>query len=194
MGHTIKRVGIDLDQTVADFLAAAIPIMEETYGLKPDPTVRSKYLREVFGFSSDSGPVNWKKYLYEERNIFRHLPKLENDTEKLTHELIKDVNIYIITARHNTPNLAGDTLHWLDSHGFEYTDVFLTDNKTDLCQALEIDVMLEDDPKQISSLVQANFKVVVRNQPWNQHLVFEDRVKRTSHWKEMLEATKEFLT
>lgn len=193
MGHTIKRVGIDLDHTVADFIGGAIPLIRKNLGLEPDLNVRSKHIKDVFNLAEEGSPANWKQLLFQEWKVFRHLPKLEEKIEQLTHELTKEANVYIITARHGTPVIVDDTLHWLDSNGFKYTDVFFTDEKTDLCQILDIDVMLDDDPAQIVPLIQANVNVVVRNQPWNQHLVFEGGVKRASHWKEMLEATKEFL-
>ncbi len=193
MTHRIRRVGIDLDHTVVDFLSTSIPLMQKLFNLEPDLSVQSKFLKEIFKLTPDNSPPNWKYILFEELHVFRNLPKLEQNIEQLTHELIEDVKVYIITARPAKQVIMEDTIYWLNTNGFKFTDVFFTKDKIGLCKAIDIDVMLDDDQEHIVPLLKSDFKVVIRNQPWNQNLEFEEGAKRADNWKEMLEATKEFL-
>ena len=80
----IKRVGIDLDGTVADYMAGAIPLLQLHYGLVPDFTKSSYTVEGVFGLTKETRPEGMRELLYEELHLFRQLPKLEEDTEQLT--------------------------------------------------------------------------------------------------------------
>lgn len=199
MTHRIRRVGIDLDNTIADFMSVAVPLMKEHYDLDPDFTKPVCSIEEIFGINPKSRPAGLREFLYEELHLFRDLPKLDEDTEQLTHQLSEqDVNIYMITARSPSQVIVEDTMHWLRNHGFKFTDIFFTSDKASLCEVMDIDVMLEDELGQVLSLIKSNINTVVRNQPWNNSEALDyyetkGRIKRTANWEEMLEATKEFL-
>lgn len=201
MAKKINRVGIDLDNTVADFMAAAIPLIKKHYGLEPDYSKPVTRIDEVFGVNSKTQLAGFKEVLYEGLNLFRTLPKLEEDIEQLTHKLVaRDINtkVYIITARPSSQIIVEDTMRWLENHGFKFTDVFFTDDKASICKAADIDVMIEDDLGQVLSLVETNISVVIRDQPWNNGgdldpFESKGQVKRVHNWKEMYNATEEYL-
>lgn len=199
MTHQIRRVGIDIDNTIADFMSAAVPLLKEHYGLDPDFNKTVCSIEEIFGINPKARPPGLREFLYEELHLFRNLPKLDEDIEQLTHQLSEqDVNIYMITARSPSQVIVEDTMHWLHNHGFKFTDIFFTSDKADLCEVMNIDVMLEDELGQVLSLIKANINVVIRNQPWNNcealdYYETKGRIKRASNWRDMLEATKEFL-
>ena len=199
--NRIQRVGIDLDNTVADFLTVATPLIKEHYGLEPDFN-RSVYkIEEVFGIDPKKRPPGMLRDLLEGGRLFRNLPPLEEGIGQLTHEIAErdtKTNIYMITARTPTGIIVEDTMYWLHNNGFIFTDVFFTDNKADLCKAARIDVMVEDELGHIFALVKAGISVVVRDQPWNNGGVLEyfeqaGQVKRARTWREILHATEEFL-
>jgi hypothetical protein len=60
--------------------------------------------------------------------------------------------------------------------------------------------MIEDEVRQISELLAAGIDVIMRDQPWNQHLPvdphgLEDnkgRLTRVYNWREMVEVAKEY--
>ncbi len=201
MSKKIQRIGIDLDNTVADFMATAVPLIKKHYGLEPDFSKPVYSIEEVFGINPITRPPGFKKLLYEELHLFRNLPKLEEDIEQLTHKLMSrdvDTKIYIITARTSSQVIMNDTIHWLESNDFKFTDVFFTSDKANICKATGIDVMIEDEIGQVLSLIETNVSVVVRDQPWNNNgplLHFENKgqVKRAYNWHEMYNATEEFL-
>ena len=201
MPKKIQKVGIDLDNTVVDFMAGAIPLIKKHYGLEPDFSKPVNRIEEVFGMTPETRPAGLREFLYEELNLFRNLPKLEEDIEQLTHKLILrnvETKVYMITARTPSPVIVEDTTHWLKSNGFKFTDVFFTDDKASVCKAVGIDVMIEDELGQVLSLVETNISVVIRDQPWNSsgaldHFESKGQVKRVHNWQEMYNATEEFL-
>ena len=199
--NQIQKIGIDLDNTVADFFTVATPLIKEHYGLEPDFSKPVYRIEEVFGITPDKRPPGMIKDLLEKRNLFRYLPPLDAGIGELTHSiqaLGEKINIYIITARTPTNIIVEDTMYWLHTNGFVFTDIFFTDDKANLCQAMGIDVMMEDELGHILSIVETGIRVVVRDQPWNSngildHFEQKGQVKRATNWHEMLHATEEFL-
>ena len=199
--NQIQKIGIDLDNTVADFFTVATPLIKEYYGLEPDFSKPVYRIEEAFGINPDKRPAGMIKDLLEKKNLFRHLPPLDAGIGELTHSiqaLGEKINIYMITARTPTDIIVEDTMYWLHTNGFVFTDIFFTDDKANLCKAMGIDVMMEDELGHILSIVQTGIRVVVRDQPWNSngildHFEQKGQVKRATNWHEMLHATEEFL-
>jgi uncharacterized HAD superfamily protein len=198
-----KRIGIDLDGTVADYMAAAIPLLQEHYGLTPDWTKKAYTIEEVFGLTRETRPEGMREFLYEELHFFRDLPKKEPDIEHLTGLLKwKGYKVYVLTARSGTPIVREDTQFWLDKHHFEYDDIFHVEDKAELCKLMRIHVMLEDEVMQIGKLQHNKINVVVPDQPWNQHLPEDPhcderkrgRIRRVYNWQEAAAVVDELLT
>ncbi len=193
---SISRVGIDLDGTVADFIKGVTPLMKEHYGLEPDFSVDAYHIEEVFGLNPLTRPKDLQKTLYEDLNLFRDLPKLEEDGDMITTMLkLADIKVYFITARQGTKTVREDTLTWLNRHGFQYDDVFHTADKAGVCTHVNIDVMYEDELAQIYKLRQAGINTVVRDQPWNFKLpdAKDQGITRVYNWQEAFNAMKEYL-
>jgi uncharacterized HAD superfamily protein len=199
-------VGIDLDGTVADYIAGVAPLMWEHYGLEPnyiwDGVGHVRKIENVFGLTSETRPPNLRRHLYEELHLFRNLPKLEDDIEQLTVRLKeKNVKVYFITARAGTRPIKEDTVAWLEENGFQFDDIFYTEYKADLCKLMRIHVMLEDEPSQIIKLQRARINTVVPDQPWNKDLPMDynalerkrGKIARVTNWREALRITEEFL-
>lgn len=197
----MKRIGIDLDGTVADFLGTATPIIQSMYGLTPDYSKPAYRIEEIFGLTKESRPPDMKERLYVEHKLFRNLKKLEEDNQHLTSQLVQAIprlKIYFVTAREGDPRIVSDTRVWLDNNTNCYDDIFhVTEiTKGEFCSAAGIEVMIEDEAGNILSLLENNVKVVVMDQPWNRHLIVEDlpgKVVRVSDWKQAVSAAKEFL-
>ena len=197
-----KRIGIDLDGTVADYMAGAIPVLKEHYGLEPDWNIKAYRIEEVFGLTPETRPVNMREHLYEELHLFRDLPKKEPDIELLTQLLYsRGYKVYFITARTGHPIIREDTKYWLDKHEFKYDDIFHVEEKGQLCKLMRIHIMLEDEVMQIGDLQRNKINVVVPDQPWNQHLPEDPhhlerkrgRIRRVYNWREADAAIEELL-
>lgn len=199
---TTKRVGIDLDSTVADYMAGAIPLLKEHYGLEPDLTKAAYTIEEVFGLTTETRPAGMRELLYEDLHLFRRLPKLEPDIEMLSVLLKRlGTKVYFVTARSGTHTIREDTRFWLDSNGFEYDDVFHVEDKADFCKKARIHVMHEDEVGQLVRLQEAKIDAVVRDQPWNRELPADPhhlerkrgRQARVDNWRDAYVAIKEYL-
>jgi len=197
-----KRVGIDLDSTVADYMSGAVPLLSEHYGLTPDLTKPAYTIEEVFGLSKENRPPGMRKLLYEELRLFRRLPKLEPDIEMLTVLLKKlETKVYFVTARTGSDVIRDDTQFWLDSNGFQYDDIFFVENKADFCQKAHIGIMHEDEVGQLLNLQGAGIDTVIRSQPWNADLPSDPhhlekrrgRSTRVDNWRDAYIAIKDYL-
>lgn len=201
MMNRILKVGIDLDNTVADFMATAAPLIKERYGLEPDFSRPVNTIENAFGISPHNRPSGLLEDIMEGKHLFRNLAPLDDGIEQLTHKLLgrkERTNVYMITARTATDVIVEDTMHWLRTNNFVFTDVFFTADKANLCKNTGINVMMEDEMGQILALLKAGIPVVIRDQPWNNNGVFDSfekngKAKRAKTWQEMLHATEEYL-
>jgi hypothetical protein len=93
-----------------------------------------------------------------------------------------------------------DTREWLKQNTEFFDDVFHVQNKADFCKMAGIQVMIEDEVGQIVKLVDSGIDVIVRDQPWNQHLPADPRglenkkgrTVRVYSWRQMVDVAKEF--
>lgn len=197
----MKRIGIDLDGTVADYLTTVIPHVAELYGLVPNFDVPAYTIEEVFGITKEDRPPDMRQRLHVDRRIFLNLPRLEHDNNQLTSQLkneVGDLKIYFVTARSPHPVIIQDTRDWVDRNTDVYDDVFHVGSlpKVDFCIPAGITTMIEDEAGNIVTLAEKGINVIVMNQPWNRHLIVEElpgKVVRVSDWKQAVSAAKEFL-
>lgn len=206
----IKRVAIDLDNTVADFMAGAIPLMEEKFGLKVQQTTKINRIEEAFGLKPKHGS-KWDKFgidaqdyerlleirrtLYIDGHLFKHLPMLEPDSWRLSKHLWRSgYKVYFITARTRHPTIVEDTLCWLHCNNFKFNDVFFVDDKSSLCQDMDIPVIIDDEPGQITFCRSKGIHVIAMAQDWNAELPIPvlaegcprlGEYARVSSWKEV---------
>lgn len=198
-----NKIGIDLDNTVADFLTGAAPLIKELYGLEPDWSKPAFSIEEVFGINESNRPKDMRKRLYVEMNLFRNLPKLESDNNELPL-LLQQAGfdrVYFVTARDAHPIIVRDTLYWVSNNMDYFTDVFHVDKKAEFCKYAGISTMIEDEVRQAIPLLEAGVNVVLMDRPWNQHIPvdphgMEDqkgKLIRVESWRQALVAAKEFL-
>ena len=196
-----KRIGIDLDHTVANYIGGVVPLIEEVYGLNPRTPVYegdkiASDLPLMYGLDVFKDLPGYRDKIHVGKNLFRNLSKLEPGVEKLTHSLsgLPGVKVYMITARESHPVVMEDTRKWLGDNDFRYTDVFHETDKHELCRQMEIDVMYDDSVRQIVQLVDNGINVVVRDMPWNRDLgIYESKIKRVHNWEDALIAIRKFI-
>ncbi len=200
----MKRIGIDLDGTVTDYMSGAIPLLAEHYGLTPNYEIKAHRIDEVFGLTKETRPPDMREVLYIKERLFSKIPKLEEDnnllTWKLKEQLGPDVKIYFVTARDNHPIIVEDTRKWLNRNTEYYDAIFHRGDKAAFCKSVEIQVMIEDEVAQVIDLLEAGIDVIMRDQPWNQHLIdsFHEpgegkgRLTRVFNWREMVTVAKEY--
>lgn len=189
----MKKVGIDIDSTVADFIAGAVDVLVKYYGITPKVSYEEMPYYSVLDYFSPEDLPNFRETLndmYIKRNLLPFLPKLEPDVEKITQHLTEEdkVNVYFITARDRKQPVVEDTRRWLTSNGFAFTDVLHQERKHVLCDAMGVSIMYEDNEKIIKNLVDTGIDVVVRDMPWNRDIgEYENKIHRAHNWQEALD-------
>jgi len=196
----MKRIGIDIDGTVADYIATAAPLIEETYGLTYNPNLKCGRLEELFGINREQ-LKDLKNTLYVGQRLFEKLGPLEHDNHLLTFYLrkeLKPIKIYFVTARDPHPVIVNGTREWLNNNTHDYDDIFHVEDKAAFCKQAGISVMIEDDERHLVKLLDSGIHCVVMDQVWNRSFKPEPgenkgTLRRAYNWREAYVAAKELL-
>lgn len=150
---------------------------------------------EMFLWDDSIAHQFWNKY---RKDLVITLPAKEFAAEVIKRLKSEDNDIYIITARKNKDewfplNLKDDvenvTKKWLNDNDIIYDKIFFAiDNKGFFCKENNIDIMIEDDPKNIRTLVE-NTKVMVFDYPYNRDDEFKD-LTRVYSWLDIYNKIK----
>ena len=62
--------------------------------------------------------------------------------------------------------------------------------KGELCKDLNVDLMIEDDPKYAEDCALKGINVLLLDKPWNQNCIEHENIIRVKNWKEILERFK----
>jgi len=108
--------------------------------------------------------------------------------------------IYIITARKNNDEWFSETLKkdvekitkkWLKDNDIYYDKIFFdVKNKGLLCKENNIDFMIEDDPKNLRTLI-GNTEAIVFDYPYNRNREFESLI-RVYSWYDIYDKINKF--
>lgn len=196
-----KKIGIDLDGTVANFILGASQVIKENFGHEPDLSKGFWGMDEIFNLVPGTFHRDMKDFIYKEKRLFRNLAKLEEDNHLLTsalYEAIPDLHVYIVTARPTCVEVVEDTRLWIKENEFLCHGIHHADDKASLCVEKGISVMIEDQVNHITELSDRGVDVIVMDQPWNRDLDQElheqkARIRRVNNWREAFVAAKELL-
>lgn len=171
IGIDIDGVLIDLERTTID--CGTKMCVEKNIPIKID---LSKYWEtEKFNWTQEQDNEFWNEYLFTyvvESQTRAFAPQIIN---KLQQEENK---IYIITARNEEglpPKYYGQmqelTKKWLEKNNIKYDKIIFTTDKEKLEKCIEnnIDIMIEDSPKNIQS-ISAKVKVIKFDCQYNKNI------------------------
>lgn len=132
---------------------------------------------EMFGWSEEIAHEFWNKY---RKDLVCNLPAKIFAKEVIKKLKEKGYQIYIITARKNNDewcpselaNYKKITEEWLTNNEIIYDELcFNIQDKGLFCKEKGIDYMIEDDPKNLRTLIN-NTKVIVYDAPYNRNSEF----------------------
>ena len=191
------RIGVDIDGTLTDIAKFQIEEGKKFFGREP---VNTKVLdvKDMFECSDEEEKAFWKK------NYMKYcvLGKMRNGSDKFTKNAHNnDDEIIIITSRKYTDQdtklgklMRYTVEQWLKHNGIE-TDkiIYCNEDKTAAIKDNKIDIMLEDNSKNIEELSKLT-KVVCMNTEYNMDYQFTNanNVKRICSMNEAYSAVKEF--
>ena len=185
------KIGIDIDGVLTDYFKFIV-----TYGIKfcYENNINYKiseekyYEGELLNITDEEIEMFWNKYLefYGSRYPVRQY------ASEVIKKLKENNEIYIITAR-NEEGLPEDkiglmktfTQNWLKDNNIVYDSLaFVSGNKVEYCLKNNIDIIVEDSPRNIAKLSQ-HLKVLCFDAPYNK-AVNDKNVTRVYSWYDIL--------
>ena len=187
------RIGIDLDEVLADFMVTFL----DHYNVKFKTTLT----KEQFSYFDLTKNIQASKeelfVIFEEFYLTDHFENLPPVTDAISSidKLSKKHELYVITAR--TPNITEHTLKWVNKHfpnkfkyvHFAHNPYFgkkKTKSKAEFGTDLGIDLLIEDNLDFATEAAKENIKVFLFDAPWNKSKSLPKNIKRVKSWKEIL--------
>lgn len=187
----MKRVGVDLDDIVANFNQAFIPYMNRILGTNVTyETHRSFFFPDVYGVPMTEMHVYLTDFCHKGgHNSIRLIPGAFAGLKLLE----KRYELHLITSR--CESLADITCDWLSAHGVNvFTDYHFTNSasllhpekrrlKSEVCKQLGVVALFEDALHNANDVASAGIPVIMPSRPWNEGGNVHQLVHRTSGWK-----------
>jgi uncharacterized protein len=96
-----------------------------------------------------------------------------------------DEGHWIHVTSHRRESAAAATARWLDRVGIPYDDLHCSFDKITRCVELDIDLLVDDSPVNITRARRAGMHAATIVHPWNEELVGEDGVVGGADWPEL---------
>lgn len=171
------RIGIDLDGVCYPFAEVITLYGEHTLGRRLAPA----HLSPKWSFFEDWGMSG---------SEFGELMKAGHDVGLVYHigspppncrstlTQLRNRGHELVVCTHRPDYAHGATQAWLDRWQLPYDELVICTDKT----LHRLDVLLDDGPHNIEAMVGAGGKAVVFDQPWNQHVQLNGKVRRCYGW------------
>ena len=181
----VKRLAVDLDDVLRDYVGAAMHIFKTHY---PECVVQS--VMEGWDFTNVALPFAEKfDVIYNKfpKFIFLDSPAVENAEDfHALQDWAKNKNIRILCATAQQEHLIGYAYQWLAKNNFIFPEFHVTYDK----QKLDIDCLIDDSPVNYEKWVDAgrpaeNF--ILFDRTYNKNINAPNRIFRLSDVFEIIE-------
>jgi len=194
-----RRIGVDLDEVLADFNTAIRNYHNKVYGtsLKPEDFKTSLY-NEVWGGTLQEAIQKVNDFYCSP--FFSDISPIPHSISSI--DILKRENeLFIITSRPTF--IEEETKRWLDEFfRNKFLGVFHSSNhyskaensgktKSQQCKELEISVLIDDSLDYIRQCPSMEIRgILFGDYPWNQNGNLPPNVVRVKNWKEVLAQLK----
>jgi len=188
------RIGVDIDQILADFLQGFAKFHNTVY----DTTVSKEDFRDfnlctVIGGTEEE--KNNKILEYYDSEFFKSIPSVPGAREAL-QKLHDEHEFVLITSRPN--HISETTKQWLAKHfKTNFKELHFSNdwfkkgsnklNKGELCKQLKIDLMIEDSVNNATLCAQHGTPAVLLAYPWNETDNLHSEITRLASWTDIVE-------
>lgn len=187
------RIGIDLDEIVADTMPAIVNFHNEKYGTDLKKNHFHSYrFWEVWGGTRDEAIK--KIYEFSETDHFVKINPVAGSLNAIKKLKENGHELFVITGRQN--EIIKKTEEWIEKHFPEvFSGIHFANSygftgqplkKSAICSQLNIEIMIEDDIDHAKDLAEAGIRVFLFDQPWNQNDLEKD-VERVFSWEEIID-------
>lgn len=187
------RIGIDLDEVLADFMSAIIKFHNSKYKTNFNRNDFHSYkLYEIWGGTHKEAI----KEIYEfyETEYFTNILPIPGSIENI-EVLSRDNELVVITSRQNY--ISEKTLDWIDKFfKNRFSGVYFTNQnslhgncgkKSDICRNTSVKCMVEDYIDYATECSKAVEKVFLLDSPWNRTADLPENISRVYSWSEITE-------
>lgn len=189
------RIGIDLDEVVANTMEAIVGFHNEKYKtqlVKND--FHSYQFWEVWGGTREEAIQ--KMYTFFGTDHSAGICPIPGSLEAIQKLKGDGHELFVITGRHT--EISEETRKWIERHcknvfsGIHFANSYSVTGehvkKSAICNKLDIKIMVEDDIHHVHDLAGSGIKVFLFDQPWNQKGVkIEENIERVYSWGEIIE-------
>ena len=186
------KIGIDMDDVLSNFQKKEVEIMHEMFGRPPLGTMPIDWEGSNLQVSKDEYKQFWTKAATL-RNLWAGLdplPSFDFETVELLQKANSRHDVFFVPNRFNTPGLSPtkQTKAWLFNHArIGMPNVFIAKDKGPMASVLELDVFIDDRPKNCTDVLAArpNARVYLCDSSHNK--TFDaPRIPRVKDLKEFL--------
>jgi len=186
------KIGIDLDDVLADFLSAVIEYHNAAYGtsLEREQFKSYKYW-ETWGGTRNEAIQ--KVYDFYKTPYFKNMKPVAHSQEAA--DILKQNNeLLIVTSRQY--DIAEATREWINRNFPDvFSDVFFANHysqngssktKKQICDSHGVDVLIEDYPDFALECINPERKILLFDCPWNRDSKLPQEIYRVHSWEEIL--------
>lgn len=92
---------------------------------------------------------------------------------------------YIHVTSHRPADRAAATARWLAAIGLSYDDLCCSWDKVSRCVELDIDVLIDDSPHNLTAALERGIAVATIAHPWNRDICEEEGIPTAADWGEL---------
>lgn len=175
------KIGCDIDGVVADIGKAVLPYLKK---LKPGTGLGdlTEYSFEKFGMTEDMTKAMFANF--RETGEYKTMEMIRG-ARWGTYETIYEQgnDLYFITARDYYKELEEETWDWLLEKELSFDGVVSgVKDKYPVARDMDVDILIDDSPEIIESVSKRGLNTIVFDQPWNQEVKENKRIKRCLSW------------
>jgi len=185
------KIGIDLDEVLADFLSSLIKFHNDKYGTSYSRDQFHSYrVYEIWGGTLDKAISEIHEFYNTE--YFDNIAPIPGSLENI-EILSKNHELVIITSRQN--DISEKTNNWINNHfQNKFSEVFFADHnawigkrayKSEICKKHGMDFMIEDYLEFAAECAKSVKKVLLLDSPWNKMESLPDNILRVYSWNEI---------
>lgn len=194
---TNLKIGIDLDNVLAEFMAGMIDFYNKKYGTTyKEEDFKHFELHKTWGGTLENA-INIVHDFYFSDEFEKIIPV--TGSQNALAKLSKENDLFVITARPH--EVTKQTIDWLDKYfpnmfkDIIITNLFSMNNletktKPQVCDALDIDVFVDDSFHHVLGCVKEGRKSYLYNAPWNENDKLIEGMERVFSWEDILEKLK----
>ena len=184
----MARIALDIDSTLHHYWDLLDRIARERYGVSLPYDEQTGW--GITKLERDQ-LIACVEETHSDENIEGAIP-YEGSAEAIRRW--HDGGHWIHVTSHRRTSCAPATARWLEAHGIPYDDLHCSFDKITRCIELNIDVLVDDSPVNITRARENGILTATLTHPWNKDLTEEDGVIGAETWPELEERINQALS